>query len=78
MALAPQLLSSPRSGRGTATSIGVYPALDEPSPRVRGGPARLLGALIENGLRPQHFATAITLVRELDLVCQEGQQDQAA
>jgi hypothetical protein len=78
MALAPQLLSSRRSGRGIATSIGVYPALGEPSPRVHGGTARLLGALIENGLRPQHFAAAITLVCELDLVCQERQQDQAA
>jgi hypothetical protein len=58
--------------------MGIERALDEPSPRVRGGRARLLGALIENGLRPRHFATAITLVRELDLVCQERQQDQAA
>jgi hypothetical protein len=58
--------------------MGVDLALDGRSPRVRGGTARLLEALIENGLRPQHFATAITLARELDLVCQERQQDQAA
>jgi hypothetical protein len=78
MALAPQRLSSRRSGRGTVRSTRVNLALDDPSPRVRGGTARLLGALIENGLRPRHFAAAITLVRELDLVCQERQQDQAA
>lgn len=53
-------------------------ALDEPSPRVRGGTMRLLGALIEHGLRPQHFAAAIALVRELDLVAQERRQDQVA
>jgi hypothetical protein len=46
--------------------MGVDLALDAPSPRPRGGTARLLGALIENGLRPQHFAAAIALVRELD------------
>ena len=58
--------------------MGVDFALDEPSPRVRDGTMRLLGALIEIGLRPQHFATAITLVRELDLLAQERQQDQVA
>jgi hypothetical protein len=57
--------------------MGVDLALDEPSPRVRGGTARLLGALIEHGLGPHHFAAAITLVCELDLVCQERQEDQA-
>ena len=58
--------------------MGVDFALDEPSPRVRLGTARLLGALIENGLRPPHFAAAIALVRELDLLAQERRQDQVA
>jgi len=58
--------------------MGVDFALDEPSPRMRLGTARLLGALIENGLRPQHFAAAIALVRELDLLAQERRQDQVA
>ena len=78
MALAPQLLPPRRVGRHPNACVSTAPALDQAAPRPRGGSARLLGALIDNGLRPQHFAAAIALVGELDLLAYENRQDQAA
>ena len=78
MALASQVLDSPRSVGFPDTSVCSVPAVDDGAPRLRGGSAELVGALIENGLRPQHFAAAIMLVRELDLLAHERRQAQAA
>jgi hypothetical protein len=77
MALAPQLLSSHR-GDGDVTSTSADLVLDERAPRLARGSTRLLGALIHNDLRPQHFAAAITLVRELDELADERAQHQVA
>lgn len=73
-----QLLGSRRSDGHPDTRVSTAPALDQAAPRLRGGSARLLGALIGNGLRPQHFAAAIALVGELDLLAYEHRRDQAA